>query len=308
MQLASSRNRIFLVGGLLAVAALMVVAWATLARAQGGGTGNEGSPTIVAQSTESPDADADEDSGIAYDGPSGIWVSGSGTTSSAPDIAVISLGVESLEDTAALARANAATAMSEVMDVLTEAEVASEDIRTSHFNISPRYQGVEVERCEDDEDDDSKSVQAESSDTCYKVWENRLIGYTVSNQASVKIRDLDDVGTIIDEVTEAAGDLVRIRGISFNIDDPQPLQDDARIEAVADMDRRAELLAEQSGVTLGRLVYINEGSSYVQSPQPVYARAESAMLASADVSTSISGGQLEFTMRVQGVYLIEDGE
>ena len=307
MQLASSRNRIFLVAGLLAVVALMVVAWATLARAQGGGTGNGGSPTVVAQTTES--SDADEDSGITYDGPSGIWVSGSGTASSAPDIAVISLGVESLEDTAAEARANAAAAMSEVMDVLTGAEVSSDDIQTSHFNISPRYQGVEVERCEDDEDGETEGAQEKSSlNSCYKVWENRLIGYTVSNQASVKIRDLHDVGTIIDEVAEAAGDLVRIRGISFNIDDPQPLQDDARIEAVADMERRAELLAGQSGVTLGRLVYINEGSSYVETPQRLYARAESMMMDSAGASTAISGGKLEFTMRVQGVYLIEDDE
>ena len=299
MQLASSRSRIILVAGLLAVAVLVVVAWAALARAQGSTT-----PAAAPQTTVTSTGDGDP--GIAYEGPSGIWVSGSGTASSAPDIAVISLGVESQEDTAADARANAATAMSDVMDVLTEAEVASEDIRTSHFNISPRYQGVEVERCEDDDDGETEGAQTESSETCYKVWESRLIGYTVTNQASVKIRDLDDVGTIIDEVADAAGDLVRIRGISFDIDDPQDLQDDARVAAVADMERRAGLLAEQSGVTLGRLVYINEGSSNVQPPTPVNARAESAMMASADVSTSISGGQLEFTMRVQGVYLIED--
>ena len=299
MQLASSRNRIILVAGLLAVAVLIVVAWATLVRAQDSTT-----PAATPQATVTSTGEGD--SGIAYEGPSGIWVSGSGTASSAPDIAVISLGVESQEDTAADARANAATAMSDVMDVLTEAEVASEDIQTSHFNISPRYQGVEVERCEEDEDEETEGLQSETSETCYKVWESRLIGYTVTNQASVKIRDLDDVGTIIDDVADAAGDLVRIRGISFDIDDPQDLQDDARVAAVADMERRAGLLAEQSGVTLGQLVYINEGSSYVQPPQPVYARAESGMMASADVSTSISSGQLEFTMRVQGVYLIDD--
>jgi uncharacterized protein YggE len=301
--MANSRNRIFLATGLLAVVALMIVAWATLARAQDGGSSNAGSPTVVAQTTES--SASGDGSGVAYDGPSGIWVSGNGKASGAPDLAVISLGVESLEETAAEARANAAEAMSDVMDVLTEAEVSSEDIQTSHFNISPRYQGVEVERCEDDVDNAKVGAQTESSETCYKVWENRLVGYTVSNQASVKIRDLDDVGTIIDEVAEAAGDLVRIRGISFAIDEPQSLQDEARADAVSDMERRAELLAELSGVALGPLVYINEGSSFAQPPQPVYARAESA-LASADASTAISAGQLEFSMRVQGVYLIQD--
>jgi uncharacterized protein YggE len=304
--MANSRNRIFLATGLLAVVALMIVAWATLARAQDGGSSNAGSPTVVAQTTES--SASGDGSGVAYDGPSGIWVSGNGKASGAPDLAVISLGVESLEETAAEARANAAEAMSDVMDVLTEAEVSSEDIQTSHFNISPRYQAVEVERCEDDVDNAKVGAQTESSETCYKVWENRLVGYTVSNQASVKIRDLDDVGTIIDEVAEAAGDLVRIRGISFNIEDPQDLQDEARADAVADMERRAELLAELSGVALGPLVYINEGSSFAQPPQPVYARGESGMMGAAGASTSISGGQLEFSMRVQGVYLIQDGK
>ena len=54
---------------------------------------------------------------------------------------------------------------------------------------------------------------------------------------------------------EAAGDLVRINGISFNIDDLQALQDEARENAVSDMKRRAEMLADLSGVKLGRLVY-----------------------------------------------------
>ena len=303
MLLASSRNRVFLVSGILMIAALIVIAWATLGAAQGHHASDRAASIVAAQTGVESGGGAT----IPYDGPSGIWVSGSGKASGAPDIAMISLGVESLEDTAAEARANAAKAMNGVMTVLEDAGVESEDIQTSYFNISPRHQGVEVERCEEDDDGVSRSQEKESSESCYRVWESRLVGYVVSNTLSVKIRDLDDAGTIIDEVSEAAGDLVRINGINFAIDDPQSLQDEARTAAVADMQRKAGLLAELSGITLGRLVYINEGSSYVQPPQPAMARAESLAFTVED-STSISAGQLEFTMRVQGVFLIEDAD
>ena len=82
------------------------------------------------------------------------------------------------------------------MDALTAADVDSKDIQTRHFNISPRYQSVEIERCDDDNGDvGSQSEQGEIGEkTCYTVWESRLVGYSVSNQATVKIRDLDDLG------------------------------------------------------------------------------------------------------------------
>ncbi len=299
MTLLTGRNRIYLLLATLALAALLAVGWAAYVSAQ------EGTPAAQNTETEATGTTMTQasDSGVPYDGPSGIWVSGNGKASGAPDIAVVSLGVESVEDTAATARANAASAMQKVVAALTRANVPSADIQTRYFNISPRYQGVEVERCDSDDASDNEGAQEQvSKKSCYMVWENRLIGYSVSNQATVKIRNLGNVGSIIDTVAEAAGNLVRINGISFNVDDPQELQDEARENAVADMKRRAEMLAELSGVKLGRLVYITEGSAYVP-PQPLYARAEAAF-ASADSSTSISPGELDISATVQGVFLI----
>ena len=294
MTLLTGRNRIYLLLAVLAVSALLAVGWVTLAGAQGEDSGTE----------KMAAASAAGDSDVPYDGPSGISVTGNGTASGAPDIAVVSLGVESLEDTAAAARANAASAMQSVMKVLTEAGVADADIWTRYFNISPRYDWVEIQRCDDSNGEGSEGEQAETAEkTCYTVQERRLMGYSVSNRATVKIRDLDDAGTIIDQVTEAAGDLVRINGISFDIEDPQPLQDEARAGAVADLKRKAQMLANLSGVKLGRLVYLNEGTAHVP-PEVLYARAESAVFDSAGVSTVISGGELDVSVTVQGVFLI----
>lgn len=300
MTLLTGRNRIYLLLAALALTALLAAGWVTLAGAQEGDNDGQDADTNGAKMMEGHDRDGK--AGVPYDGPSGIWVSGNGKASGAPDIAVISLGVESVEDTAAIARARAAAAMNRVTQVLTDAGIASSDIQTRYFSINPRYQGVEIERCDEAEPEGEQEGSTEKS--CYTVWESRLIGYEVSNQASVKIRNLSNVGTIIDQVTEAAGDLVRINGINFNIENPQPLQDEARTNAVADMKRKAEMLAELAGVKLGRLVYLNEGAAYAP-PEVLYARAESAAFDSA-AATVISGGELEFSVAVQGVFLIDD--
>ena len=249
---------------------------------------------------------------MAYDGPSGIWVNGTGKASAAPDVAVVSLGVEAMEDTAAEARSSAASAMARVIRALRRAGVAEKDIQTHYFNISPRYQHVEFERCDSDgesedsgESTDSTEIARGSSSgkTCYTVWENRLTGYSVSNQATVKVRNLDKAGELIDAVAEAAGDLVRINGVNFEIDDSQALEDAARANAVEDLMHKAEMLADLSGVKLGRLVHISEQGAY-SPPQPLYARAEAMAMDSFAGATPIAGGELEVSVNLQGVFLI----
>ncbi len=307
MTLLTGRNRIYLLLATLALAAVLAVGWAALAGAQEDDPEAENTETTGMQMMG--DSASDGDAGVPYDGPSGIWVSGTGKASAAPDIAVVSMGVESVEDTAADARASAATAMKSVMSALTNAGVSLDDIQTRHFDISPRYQQVEIERCDGDEDTDTEGEQTEGAQeesmkmSCYKSWESRLIGYSVSNQAQVKIRNLARVGTIIDAVTEAAGDMVRGNSIRFDIEDPQLLQDEARTNAVADLKRKAMMLADLSGVKLGRLVYLSEEAPY-SSPQPLYARAEGAFADAASVTTTIAGGELEYTNTIQGVFLI----
>ena len=99
MTLLSGRKGIYLLLATLALGALLAFGWETLAGAQ-----SEDS------STERMDVSSvGSDSDVPYDGPSGIWVTANGKASGAPDIAVISLGVESVEETAAAARANAAS-------------------------------------------------------------------------------------------------------------------------------------------------------------------------------------------------------
>ena len=235
-----------------------------------------------------------------YDGAQGVHVRATGTASGAPDLAVINLGVEAVEDTASEARSRAAEAMNGVMAVLAEAGIEDRDIQTQYFNISPRYQSVRVTECGEDEEGAAKL--GEDGGNCITRWEQELTGYSVSNQVSVNIRELDQAGTIIDQVTAAAGDLVRVNGISFTIEDIDPLRDEARNEAMGRLQENAAELAELAGVGLGRLVHLQESTGYVEPLQPVFARAQFAAESAAD--TSISVGELDVSVSVSGVYLI----
>ena len=234
-----------------------------------------------------------------YEGAQGIHVRATGTATAVPDLAIISPGVESVEMTASEARGKAANAKADVMQVLEDAGVEERDIQTRYFNISPQYQSVRVTQCHDD---DKSELPASGDENCTTIWEQKLVGYAVTNQLSVRVRDLEETGTIIDRVTDAAGDLARVNGISFTIEDNEALQDEARVEAMAEMQRKASMMADLAGVDLGKLVHLEESARF-NVPDPPFARATFASAESA-ADTSISAGEVEVAVSVNGVYLI----
>ena len=210
----------------------------------------------------------------------GLWVSGSGRVSVVPDIAVLRLGIEAQETSVAEAQLQAAGAMEAVMAVLANSGVAEKDIQTQYFNIH------RVTRW-----DDNKRQEV-------------VIGYRVTNMVSAKIRDMDGVGAIVDAVAAAGGDLTRIDGVSFSVEDPSNYHEEAREKAMADARAKAEQLAELAGVKLGRPIYISE-SAYIPSPvyrQPMYEQAAGVPMP----ETSISPGEMEISLNVQLVYAISD--
>ena len=209
----------------------------------------------------------------------GIWVSGQGEVTVTPDLATLWLGVEAQADTVAEAQEQAQEAMDAVMDALTDNGVDEDDIQTQYFNID------QVTRWDDDE---------------YVV-----IGYRVTNMVTAKIREIDDVGTVIDTVAEAGGDLIRINNLAFSVDDPSDYYEEARDAAMDDARDKAEQLADLAGVELGLPTYISEGTLY----SPVVYRDFGVPVPGAideGLMTSISPGELEITLTIQVAYAIED--
>jgi hypothetical protein len=79
-------------------------------------------------------------------------------------------------------------------------------------------------------------------------------------------RDIEATGVIIDAVAKAGGDLIRIQGVSFTVDDPSQYYVEARAEAVADAIDKAQQLADLAGIQLGNPFYISEGGGFA----PIY--------------------------------------
>lgn len=209
----------------------------------------------------------------------GIWVTGVGKVNVVPDIAMLSLGIEAQATSVAEAQQEAAEAMDAVMNVIEGYGVDEKDIQTQFFSIQP------VRRW--DNGDNGKEI---------------LIGYRVTNIVTVKVRNIDDAGSIIDAAVAAGGDNARVNSISFTVDEPEAYYGEAREEAMADAEAKAKQLADLGGVKLGKPIYINEYSGYI-SPPIIYRDFEVSEALPAP-TTAISPGETEIQLTIQVVYSI----
>ena len=205
-----------------------------------------------------------------------IVVSGEGVVSVKPDIAHLSMGVTIENRSLAVAQSEASAKMNAVIDSLTALGIARDDIQTVNFSVSPVY----------DYPGDGRAPV--------------LRGFQVSNQVSVKIRDITKVGEVADAVVSVGA--TTVNGLSFGVDNPQGAQDQARSQALADAKRKAEQLANGAGVGLGRPISISE-STY-GGPQPVTYRGDVAEAAAA-APPPIEAGTAEIRSIVNITYLIQ---
>lgn len=200
-----------------------------------------------------------------------ITVSGTGEVKTRPDMAIISSGVTSEAPTAqdALSKNNAA--MTAVINALKSAGIAEDDIQTSNFSVSPVYPPYQPNQ----------------------TTAPRISGYQVSNQVTVRVKDLAKLGSILDTLVRVGSN--QIGGISFDVNEPKPFLNDARKKAVADAHAKAELFATAAGVSLGRVIQISESGGVVMPPRPMMRavamdKAESVPIAAGQqtLSTDVS--------------------
>ncbi len=207
--------------------------------------------------------------------PRTITVVGEGTVATQPDVAQIQVGVEVKGDNAQDASAEAATTMDAILAALKGAGVATKDIQTTGFNI-----WVEQRTGPDGMATDQ-------------------VIYHVSNSVSVIVRDLDTVGDVLDAVIDAGAN--NIYGVTFSVEDPDPVMAEARSLATEDALARAEELAGLHGVALGEVVSISEVINGAAVPMLESVNASMSM---GNAGGPISPGELQMTARLQVVYAI----
>lgn len=202
-----------------------------------------------------------------------VTVVGAAEAEAVPDIASITLGVETRAETASAALAANSEAMTAVFDTLGTSGIERRDIQTSQLNITPVYEPFR------------EGAEAPQ----------RVVAYDAANMVTIRVRAIDKLGSVIDAVTKAGSN--RIYGIAFDLTDPKATLDTAREKAVEDARARAELYARAAGVTLGPVVSISET---VQTPGPIMMRA-----AAEAAAPPVSEGTMTLSAQVEIVYAIE---
>ena len=191
-----------------------------------------------------------------------ITVSGEGEVFAVPDLATFSVSVEEKAKEVKDAQKVATEKSNAILAALRAKGIADKDIKTTAYNVYPNYQWLQ-EPC--------------TSRGYCPPGEQKLDGYTVSQSIEVKVRNTDAAGEILASVGSLGAS--NVSGLSFTIDDEDKLQADARAEAIADAETKAEELADQLGVKIVRIVGFSEnGGGYTP---PMYLKREARAMDSA---------------------------
>ena len=204
-----------------------------------------------------------------------ISVSETGEVYAVPDLGIINLSVITEAKTVGMAMENNTKDMNSIIQAMKDEGVEAKDLKTTSFNISPRY------------------------DYTKDYAQRILAGYEVSQQLQVKIRDLEKVGVIIQEATNAGAN--DIGQLQLTIDKQDELKEEARKQAIEKAKTKAEALTSQLGVKLGKVITFNENSG-----SPVYPMYESDSYAKGigGAAPDIQSGENKISVGVSITYEI----
>jgi hypothetical protein len=221
--------------------------------------------------------------------PATISVSGEGEVFAVPDIGQFSFAVQAEGEDAAAAQEASGTVMNDIIAYLGEAGVAEEDIKTTGYNLYPRWT-YEERIC--------------PVGSYCPPGERVQDGFEVNQHVEVKVRDTDAAGQLIAGVGERGA--TNISSLQFTVDDDEAVQAEARAEAIADAQEKARELASQLGVRIVGIDGFYEESGY---GMPY---AETRMMATMDSAdeggfggASIPTGEQQTVVRVNVVYQVQ---
>ncbi|RWI97777.1 SIMPL domain-containing protein [Mesorhizobium sp.] len=202
--------------------------------------------------------------------PPRIVVSGEGEATVAPDMTILTLSVMREAKTARAALDANNDAMAAVIAAMKSAGIADRDLQTAGIQINPRY---------------NYTNKADGSQ------EAELVAYQVTNTLSVRVRDVDKTGDILDKAVSLG--VNQGGGIAFTNDDPKATITEARKKAVADALAKAKTLAAAAGVNLGKVIEITD-QNVAPAPMPLNAKAFDA----ARAAVPVQAGENSYTVQV----------
>ncbi len=197
-----------------------------------------------------------------------LEVSGEGRASVAPDMATIHLGVVAEAETPGDAVDAMEAPMNALLDALAGLEIDPRDIQTGELRLNPVY----------------------SEGEALPDGRPRIAGFEALSDVRVQVRDIDALGTVMGAALDAGSN--RFDGLTFGLSDPRGAVDAALADAMDDAMRKASVLAEASGRTLGPIVHVTEIAGG-GGPGPAM------MNAAMERAVPVAPGSVETSARVQ---------
>jgi uncharacterized protein YggE len=202
-----------------------------------------------------------------------IAVTGQGVATAVPDVAYIHLGVFTTADKVGKASSDNRIAMTKVFKSLKANGIEERDVCTNNYSVTPEYKvfNEKVGRL---------------------IEEGRkLVGYTVSNDIIVTVRNLDKLGDLIDALT-ADGHANQLTSVSFDVIDKEKALEKARELAVVNAISKAKTIAKAANVNLDKITTITEN----QHVPPAYSM--SLRMEAAEGRTPLARGERQFKVTV----------
>ncbi len=195
-------------------------------------------------------------------------VTGEGKVNVKPDLGTVSAGVSATGATTSQVQNEINSSINKVSEAVRALGVDSKDIQTSTYNINPTYSDSQV-----------------------------ITGYSANTTLTIKVRDINKVGQVIDAATRAGA--TNVNNLGFEVSDKSKLENEARKLAVDDAKKKAQNEADIAGFRLGRIV--NYSESFGGQPRPMPLAAESAI----KTPTNLQTGQEEIDVTVTLSYEID---
>ena len=177
-----------------------------------------------------------------------MTVSAQGKTTATPDLAEISFSVVSQGKNPTDLTTNDNQKSAAIAQFLAGQNIATSDIATTNYSLSPNYQYDETSE------------------------RNYITGYTLTDTVEVKIHDLTQVATVLGGLAPLG--VNQIGSVDYTFNNTDSLLATARSQAITNAQTKAEQLASEAGVSLGRVISVNEsGVIPLPYPYPVYSMA-----------------------------------
>jgi uncharacterized protein YggE len=228
-----------------------------------------------------------------------ISVNGQGEVVAVPDVAAFTFTVSADAERVEDAQAEVTRKMDMILDGLESLGIEERDIKTTNYSVWPKYvyeQAVCLKR--------PSSPDSPSSPISYCPPGRQVAdGYTVNHSVSVKVRETDKAGEALALVGENGA--TGLSNISFTVDDPDEILDEARAQAIERAQDKAERLADELDLRLVRIISFYDNTD--SGPRPYYAEEGMGgdMVRNAmSVAPTLPAGENKFVVNVTITYEI----